>query len=417
MMRKVLAVAVALTLAGCASRRGVEVTLMMWGSHKEYSLMQKKIEIFEKKNPDIRVKILHYPKDYNKKLQAMFTAGTPPDVMYIDSHYFPDYVTKGVLLDLTPFIKGEDGLNLDKYYKRVLDVFTWDGKYYGIAKDFSVLMAYYNVDLFEKYGIEPPSDNWTWNDFLKIAKKLTVDEDGDGRTDTYGTVVETWVGWWYPWLLQNGGQIYENGEWVIGSPKYLMRNVEALNFIRDLVVRYKVAPSIIAYHESPPEDLFMAGKVGICFYGRWKSLVFADIKKFRWNLLPMPRRRKKATTLFTVAYCISKKTRKPKEAWKLLKFLVGEESEIITAESGHAIPVLVPIAKSEHFLRAPALPANVRHEVNLMQVECSYPLPVVPMWSRIHDIMEREMEEFLLQQEDAIKMIRDIEAEIQKLKA
>src|SRR5690606_28719970 len=41
----------------------------------------------------------------------------------------------------------------------------------------------YRTDLFEEAGLTPPE---TWDEFIEVAKKLTVDTDGDGSIDRWG---------------------------------------------------------------------------------------------------------------------------------------------------------------------------------------------------------------------------------------
>ncbi len=68
-------------------------------------------------------------------------------------------------------------------------------------------VLYYNKDMFDKAQLAYPNDKWTWDDFLSAAKKLTLDTNGDGKTDQWGF-------WFFgryahiePWLYQNDGDI------------------------------------------------------------------------------------------------------------------------------------------------------------------------------------------------------------------
>jgi len=152
------------------------------------------------------------------------SAGTPPDVMYMGSDYFPGYVIKGTLLDLTPFIKNDPDTNLppfniDDYFPEVVKPFIYKGRYYGIPKDFTTLALYYNKDIFDKMGIKYPKEGWTWKDFKETAIKLTQDFNGDGLIDQFGFVLELWLGYWISWIRQNGGKVYDEatGKYVIGK--------------------------------------------------------------------------------------------------------------------------------------------------------------------------------------------------------
>ncbi len=39
---------------------------------------------------------------------------------------------------------------------------------------------YYNKDVFEEYGVDYPTADWTYAEYLDAMKRLTRDRDGDG---------------------------------------------------------------------------------------------------------------------------------------------------------------------------------------------------------------------------------------------
>ena len=167
-----------LILTNCGRKSAKnEITLLMWGRAEEIKAVDNFIEKFNKIYPDIKVNRIHSAQYYDK-LQTMMASDTPPDVLYMGSEYFPTYVSKNTLLDLTPFIKNDPDTNTAKfnikdYFKETLKPFMYKKSYYGIPKDFTTLVLYYNKDLFDKEGIEYPTDKWTWVDFRKAAKALT----------------------------------------------------------------------------------------------------------------------------------------------------------------------------------------------------------------------------------------------------
>ena len=69
---------------------------------------------------------------------AKFAARKPPDVFYVDSNVFPDWVTQGVLEPLDSYIK-KSKFNTKKFYPALLNAFKYKGKIYGFPKDWSPL--------------------------------------------------------------------------------------------------------------------------------------------------------------------------------------------------------------------------------------------------------------------------------------
>src|SRR5690606_12240898 len=84
-----------------------------------------------------------------------------------------------------------------------------DGALYGMPYSWNNMVIYYNTARFEEAGLEPPSPDWTRDEFLEIAQALTVDEDGDGTPERYGYAWDN-SGVFIsamPWIFANGTDI------------------------------------------------------------------------------------------------------------------------------------------------------------------------------------------------------------------
>ncbi len=58
-----------------------------------------------------------------------------------------------------------------------------------MPRDITSKVMFFNTELFEKAGVAIPDANWTWDDFEAIARKMTRDLDGDGKTDQWGILL------------------------------------------------------------------------------------------------------------------------------------------------------------------------------------------------------------------------------------
>ena len=414
-----------LIIAGCsvggnpADKGKTKLTYMMWGTPSERAAVDKYLNSFRAKHPEIALEVIHVPSaNYGAKLQTLIAGQTPPDVMYMGLEDFPRYAKNNAFMDLDSFFAKDTEFNIKDFYPVLMDQFKYEGKYYGVAKDFATLVLYYNKDLFDKDKVAYPNDKWTWKDFRAAAEKLTKDTNGDGKSEQYGFVMETWLGEWLPWVWQNEGDIMsaDGKKWLLGDPKYIDKNVEALEFLTGLIYGPKpVAPSPTVTTDLGTSDLFKTGKVAMCSYGRWMCMDFKDIKSFKWDVSVMPFNKKRASTLFTVCYAISAKTKNPDKSWELVKFLTGSEGQIATAESGHAIPSMIKYADSDHFLKAPVLPEGLNNRANLDSVSYAKPSPTNPGWSEINTLLSREMDLVWRNQAKPRDVILKVQPQIEKL--
>lgn len=324
----------------------VKLVYMRWANPAEEETVKTLIASFMKKYPDIKVKVITLPwTAYWDKLQTMSASGEAPDVFLMSGAMLYDFYKKNILLDLSPFVKE---VNLDDFFELPVKIFTVKGKLIGLPRDCNVVALFYNVDIFNEYSVEPPSPGWTWEDFLKTARKLTIDTNSDGKPDIYGFQVLNWFeGCWGPFLWQAGGSVLskDRRRCVLNSGAGL----EAFSFLHSLIYRWRVAPTPIA-QESLGGDLFRTGHVAMTLDGSWKVKVYNDAG-LNWDVAHPPRHKFRATSVNGTANVIWAKTKHPREAWLLVKFLSGLEAQRMLAGLGTSIPVRKSVAYSDYFLK------------------------------------------------------------------
>ena len=120
------------------------------------------------------------------KLILDFKAGNAPDVSTMHMPSLLQYVSLGILKPIDELaakygFKGEDIAEV------VWDGAVIDGKRVAIPLDMHPFALYYNVKAFEAAGLDPDKPPTTGEEFIEYAKKLTVDADGDGTPEQYGT--------------------------------------------------------------------------------------------------------------------------------------------------------------------------------------------------------------------------------------
>ena len=392
----------------------VKLKFLMWGTPQEKDAVIKVLLKFKAQNPDIGIQVISVDSlNYSDKLNAMFAGGEYPDVFYLHKQDFYKYASKNQLLPLDSYSKEAD-FNLSDFYPKLVDAFTFGGTLYGIPKDWTSFVLYYNKDMFDAEKLAYPNENWTWDDFLKAAKALTKDINSDGQIDTYGIVIETWADWYNSWIKQNGGEIFDgSGNWVFGNPKYINANAESIQFIADLINKHKVAPDISTSKQLGKEDMFMNGKVAMCIYGRWVQLKFKSVNNFKWDYAALPKKTTRGSTVVCVAYSISKETKYPAESWKLLKFLTGFEGQVYTAQSGIGIPSRKSLVESTNYLKAPEVikfqPQLAKDSADkdplVTQLEIASMAPANPYWLEVRQKMDEQLEDVFLGNADAKNII------------
>ncbi|MGW5126988.1 ABC transporter substrate-binding protein [Streptomyces sp. NPDC004069] len=134
---------------------------------------EEDIASFEKQNPDIDV-VAHdaFPCQDPKTFDAKLAGGQMEDVFYT---YFTDakhVVDINQAADLTPYVK--ELKSYDTIQQQLRDIYTVDGKVYGIPRTGYSMGLIYNRKLFEKAGLDPDKPPATWEEVRADAKRIAA---------------------------------------------------------------------------------------------------------------------------------------------------------------------------------------------------------------------------------------------------
>jgi multiple sugar transport system substrate-binding protein len=116
------------------------------------------------------------------------------------------YMENDLLLKLNDYIDADDSINMDNYYEGIRDLYTRsDGNIYALPKDHDTIALLYNKAIFDQYGVDTPTDDWSWDDVYEAAKKITEASNGD----VYGYAVNTSNNQdgWYNFIYDYGAQV------------------------------------------------------------------------------------------------------------------------------------------------------------------------------------------------------------------
>ena len=179
-----------------------------------------------------------------------------------------------------------------------------------------------------------PKNDWTWEEFLDICRRVTRDVDGDGQLDQFGCYDYSWE----QAAISNGATLFrEDGRASYFADERMEQTVRFMMELRSIHRNYEVAP----------RDFDM-GRVAFrpfsfAEYRTYKPYPWR-IKKytsFDWDCLKMPRgfSGENTSTLDTLLVAMSARTEQPKLAWQFLKALCYEKTtqEMILRKS-QALP-------------------------------------------------------------------------------
>ena len=351
MPAQAIALAAALTLAGCSSGGGdgeesaagaepastdlsAEISYAFWDENQRPAIEQN-IEDFNKIYPNITVTLNVTPwNQYWTKLQTQAESDSLPDVFWMNGPNVTLYGANGMLEPIDALVDS-GSIDTANYPDSLNQLYTVDGEQFGIPKDFDTVALWYNKALFDEAGVETPQDDWTWEDFHSAAKEIS---DALGDQGIYGVATGLAGGQegYYNTILQAGGEILSEDKTTSGydSPEA----IEGLQFWADLVADGS-SPTPQQLSDTEPSVMFASGKAAMCWSGTWSVSQFLDSEsKDDFDVAPLPQGERRATVIHGLANVVAASSQNKEAAQALQTYLGGEEAQTTQAEMGAANP-------------------------------------------------------------------------------
>jgi multiple sugar transport system substrate-binding protein len=287
-------------------------------------------------NPKITVKVTVSDWDtYWDKLQTGIAGGDAPDVFAMDGPLFPDYQSRDVLLDLKPFID-RDGYDLGQLADQAVADFTTPGGQFGLPRDLNVVALYYNKKMFDAASVAYPDDSWDWAKLVEVAKKLTVDTNGDAKPDQWGFYTESsdMENYWSSLVWQNGGDILapDGKSTVLGTDQA----TGGIQFLQDLIWKEKIMPEPALFADVG--DAFEMGKAAMEANGSW-LVATHEAAGIDLGIAPLPKGPAgKATSINPTGAVVYAKTKSPDAAWAFVKYLASPAAQTKLMELRASLP-------------------------------------------------------------------------------
>ncbi len=412
-MRKWLLIVLALGAAFGGVGAGVATAadkVVRWASSDFVSqTVAPLVQQFERENPGIKIEFVQVPRpgsDQRSRYVTFLAAQTADiDIYTIDIVWPAEFASAGWARPLDDFFSRSER---EKFLDAPMKGVTVKGKVYAVPFYTDAGMLYYRRDLLEKEGLKPPK---TWSELVNSAKILQQ------KYGVYGYAGEIAQYSGLPCTLlefftANGAEfIDDDGRVVINSPK----GVEALQFLHDLVYKYKVTPEgMTTFKEEDARPLFQEGKVA--FQRNW-NYAWANFDapsskvKGLYGVIPFPAGKgKPSATLGGWNLMISRFSKQPELAWKVIDFMTSLPSQKYLATEASLLPTRKAMYSDADLLKkAPYI--KDMYEI----FKAAVPRPVSPFWSQLSGVIEIEVHKALTNQQTPKEALDKAAVEMEKI--
>jgi len=180
--------------------------------------------------------------EYIAKILSQLAADVPPDIFMLWQQYKPEWVDRGLILDVTDRIKSSQQIKPDMYFEPVMAMLERQGRLWGTPMQYNAMILYLQEDYFKAAGINIPPDDWTMQDYREIAKRLTNPEKGIFGSTNWPFFTGA-IAWTNFMLLWNWGKHF----WLDGTEtKSLVNSQSSIamhKFFQDMAFADRSVPS------------------------------------------------------------------------------------------------------------------------------------------------------------------------------
>ncbi|UQZ81798.1 glycerol-3-phosphate transporter periplasmic binding protein [Paenibacillus konkukensis] len=287
-------------------------------------------QFLKKKFPDMTIKHVHWDK--GREYKDMIAAGTIPDLIFDNTRMnVQRYIFDNDLqYDIGDLIKkyNFDVTKLNPALVAQMKNLTPEGKLFGLPYNNNDFVLFYNKDIFDKFGVDYPTDGMTYDEIYELAKKLT-------RVD--GEIT-------YKGFSQNPGH-YMNYNQLSLSPLSLTENKASLNTPewKTVVDNLRRFYDIPANQFDTVETFASKGNIAmavatvdhlVTYHEQNKNLNFDIVSVPSFSQAPNTRYQPNVYSMY-----ITKQSTKKDMAFQAMAAILSEEHQVDLAKEGVLVPM------------------------------------------------------------------------------
>ena len=317
---------------------GGSLQVNIWDNNQLAGLQEIADEWSATSGVTVKINVVDWD-NYWTLLEAGASGGEMPDVFWMHSNTAQMYMENDLLLNLDDYIAADDAIDLNNYYEGIVALYNSNGHQYALPKDHDTIALLYNQAIFDKYGVETPTADWTWEDVYNAAAKITEAGAADG---VYGYAINTSNNQdgWYNLVYDYGAQVITDDHkgTTIGSDA----GKAGMEMMRKILT---VAAPQATVAETGTDSLFQSNLVGMITQGSWMINSFYKAENhadYKWAMMPYADvngngacdKGERWSAYNGLGWAISASCANPDAAYSLISYFCSEEGQKKQAELG-----------------------------------------------------------------------------------
>lgn len=310
----ILMLALVLSLAACGSKKEEEkakIVVAIEATGDIPQAFQEQIDRFNQTSQKAEVEIITYAgaEAYETAIMGQVAGKTAPDIILLDGgKKIQEYAKQGVITPLDDYLGDIKG----NFETGLIEACMYDGKLYGITKDYNTTVLFYQKDMLEDAGLTIPE---TLDEFKADVEALTTDS-------VAGFGCDPKLNYLYPFAVAMGAD-FVGADGTIDEAKLTSQeHKEMLQMFKDMFDNGQATSPYIA-NAGWDGELFGNQKAAFLYAGSWVTGVIEDTSKA--GVAALPKGNTSASMLYTTGWCITQQCENKEAAAELIRFLSTDD--------------------------------------------------------------------------------------------
>ena len=170
-IRPWFAILLALWLSGCGSPADRAVVVEFWAMGQEGEQVKALLPEFERRHPDIRVRVQQIPwSAAHEKLLTAYAGDAMPDLFQLGNTWIPEFVALRAVEPLDARLQAWPQAALNDFFPGIFATNRLDGQTYALPWYVDTRLFFYRTDLLAAAGwAEPPA---TWEEWVQVMARI-----------------------------------------------------------------------------------------------------------------------------------------------------------------------------------------------------------------------------------------------------
>jgi multiple sugar transport system substrate-binding protein len=359
------------------------LTFAVYGPPQMVTAYTKVAADFSAAHPETVVNVRPYDnrQQAEEALAGELRAGDAPDAFLADLRDLPALVQQKAVRRLDDLL-GERHVDFgDGFQRDALEAFSSDNALQCMPVDVSPMVVYVNTDLINLAALTGPGERpvtpesgWTVDQFAAAAAQAR-------HRGVRGVYVAPDLEQIAPFVWSGGGDVVDDPKEPTTLTLADSASAPALEKLLEVVRNPELTFNRAQLARRSPLQRFKTDQLGMILGYRDLTPQLRAQENLRFDVMPMPKVRSKATIGQSSGLCLSSASEHPEKTADFLAYAVSNDATALLAATGYVVPTNLDIVNSDAFLQPDEMPASA--SVFSSTVRSIHFLPTVPTWPSV----------------------------------